>query len=114
MKKFILAVLIPPLAITRYGINASWTAAPIAVFWLASIVGITVGLQSGPLNPGGPTWLIVGLGIVMWIVAAMWAELVITGVEHDLHHDPESTLDHKIEPTPDEPDPFKELSKGER
>lgn len=114
MKKTIIALLIPPVAIARYGISATWTAAPIAVFWMASLVGIAVGMGGGPLSQQGPAWPIVGLGVFMWAVAAMWAELVITGVEHDLHHDPDSTLDHKIVPQPDEPDPFKELSKAQR
>lgn len=110
MKKIILTMLVPPVAIVRYGVSAPRTAAPVAVFWIAGLAVIAIGLQGGL----GPAWFLVGLGVFMWVLAALWAELVIKGVEHDLHHDPDSTLDHKIEPTPDEPDPFKELSKGRR
>lgn len=114
MKKTILTILLPPVAIIHYGVSATRTAAPVAVFWIASLVVIVLGLRGGPLNPEGPAWLLLGLGVFMWVIAAIWAELVIKGVEHDLHHDPDSTLDHKIEPSTDEPDPLKELFKIKR
>ena len=106
------ALLVPPAAVTRYGC-ATCTAGPIGVFWLASLISIVYGLMGGTLGGlEGSQWFLVGLGIVLWIIAAVWASLVIRGVDEDLREGQDSSLKRRVIPSLNEPDPFKELSKG--
>jgi hypothetical protein len=106
MKRAIKAYLMPPAAVYHYG-PATNTAAPIAVFWLAGLISIGYGLAGGLTSQPSASWLEILLGVVIWAVAGAWARLVITGVEHDARHLPDSTLDHTVEPHATDPDPLK-------
>ena len=108
----IIALLVPPAAVARYG-HTTYTAAPIGVFWLASLVSLIDGLLDGKLGGvEGTQWVLVGLGIIMWAIAVVWTKLVIQGVDEDLSPDREGSLNRRVVPRADEADPFKELSKG--
>jgi hypothetical protein len=78
MKRAALALLSPPMAVCRFGC-AGCCAAPIAVFWLAGIVSIIYGSAGGPANLTGPSWNTIGLGVILWVVASVWAGLAIRG-----------------------------------
>lgn len=111
MNRNTMAWLIPPAAVYRHGCATS-TSAPIGVFWLASLVSLIYGLLGGKLgNVEGTQWVLVGLGIVMWIIAAVWARLVIQEVNEDLNPHQQGSLNRRVVPKPDEPDPFSEVSK---
>lgn len=108
----LVAWLVPPAAVARYGC-ATCTAAPIGVFWLASLVSLVYGLLGGKLGGvEGTQWVLIGLGVVMWIIAAVWARLVIQGVAEDLSPSQEGSRDRRVVPQVDEADPFKELSQS--
>ena len=106
MKRTLLALIAPPAAVTRYGC-VTCTAAPIGVFWLGSLAGIGYGLAGGTLgNLLGPGFLIAA-GVLLWLIAAVWARLVIRGVESDLLRRADSTHTHQVEPADE--DPFHQL-----
>ncbi|MFO7603231.1 MAG: hypothetical protein R6X06_05380 [Gammaproteobacteria bacterium] len=114
MKRKALAVLIPPLAVCRYGC-ASCCAAPIGVFWITGIIGIVYGYLGGPAALETVSWVTMGLGLVLWALAAIWAETTIRGVEAD-QADPKcqgnaSTVCRIVRPKPDESDPMDEIKK---
>ena len=111
MRRTALALIAPPIAVYHYG-AASPTAAPIGVFWLAGLVSIFYGLTGGILQVMGVSWIEILLGALMWAIAGVWARLVIGGVEHDIEHCADSTLDHQVVPKPDEKDPLKEAERG--
>lgn len=105
MQRTVLALLAPPTAVLRFG-AAGPTAAPIGVFWLTGIVGLAYGLVGGVRNLPGLSLPELLLGITLWLIAGVWARLVIRGVEHDIVHAGTSTHDHQIAPDPNEPDPL--------
>jgi len=114
MKRNLLAVVVPPLAVCRYGC-ASCCAAPIGVFWLTGIVSIVYGYFGGPLGGAGVSWMTIGLGVALWIIAAVWAIDTIKGVTID-RADPNcqskvSTLCRIVRPRLDEGDPFDQVKK---
>ena len=110
MTRNTIAWLVPPAAVTGYGC-ATCTAGPIGVFWLTSIVSIVYGLMGGTLGDWeGSQALLVGLGIVMWLIAAVWARLVIHGVDEDFSENRQGSLQRRVIPRLDEADPFKEIS----
>ena len=81
--------------------------------WLTGIVSIVYGLLGGRL--GGledSQWFLIGLGIVIWLIAAVWSHLVIQGVAEDFSETQQGSLQRRVVPCLDEADPFKELSKG--
>jgi len=82
MKRTTLSLFIPPLAVCRYGC-AGCCAAPIGVMWFTGIVSIIYGLFGGPADNSSISWATVGLGAVLWIIAAIWAWTVIRGVNDD-------------------------------
>ena len=100
MKRTLVALLAPPAALVHYG-AAAHTAAPIGVFWLASLAAIAYGLADSSAG------LLLG-GVLLWLAATVWARLVIRGVESDLLHGPDSTHDHQVEARLDDPDPISE------
>lgn len=108
MKRTIKAYLVPPAAVYHYG-AATNTAAPIAVFWLAGLISIGYGIVGGLMSLPGISWLEILLGVVVWTISGAWAHIVITGVEHDARHLPDSTLDHTVEPHATDPDPLKDV-----
>lgn len=105
MQRTVLALLAPPTAVFHFG-AAGPTAAPIAVFWLTGMVSLAYGIDGGVRGLTGPSAPEILLGVALWLIAGVWARLVIRGVEHDLVHDNDSTHDHQIEPHADEPDPL--------
>ncbi|MDQ2695082.1 MAG: hypothetical protein M3Z21_06845 [Pseudomonadota bacterium] len=109
MRRTALAIVAPPAAVFHYG-RATNTAFPIGVFYVFSLVAIGYGLGGGTLGGAmGSNWWVLGLGVVMWAIAAVWARLVIGGVDDDFHHRHESTLDHRVVPTEHEPNPLEEM-----
>ncbi len=108
MHKRILAILAPPIAIGKYGGAAAWCAAPIGVAWISALVGIAIGLR-GEAEGMSTMWWSVALGCAIWALAAVWAEAVITGIDHDAAHLADSTRDHTVAPTDDEIDPLEQL-----
>lgn len=112
MKRATLAVLTPPIAVWHYG-SAERTAGPIGVFWLAGLVSIFYGLTGGTLGELLITrWILIGLGLILWAIAAAWTRLVLNAIDSDVHHDSDSPMDHTVEPSLNEPDPLKEVERG--
>jgi len=111
MKRAVLTLLIPPLAACRYGC-AGCCAAPIGVFWLASITSIGYGLLGGPTNLMGPSVTTILLGIGMWGIAAVWAAITIRGADDDKCERQSSPVCNKITSSNDESDPFDEVRKA--
>lgn len=108
MKRTLLALIAPPTAVATHGC-AACTAAPIGVFWLASLVGIGYGLAGGTfgslLGSGG----LVAASALLWLIATAWARLVMQGVENDLLQQQDSTRMRLVTPQTDESDPFSQL-----
>lgn len=104
MKRTMLALIAPPAAVARYGC-VSCTAAPIGVFWLSSLSSIAYGLASTLSGP-------IVMGILLWLIAAVWARLVIRGVESDFLQREDSTQAQLAIPQLDESDPFTQLRTG--
>jgi len=112
MNRFLLASLTPPLAVCRYGC-AGCCAAPIGVVWLAGIIAIIYGFMGGPAQLETISWGTLGLGIGMWILAAIWAGTVIRGVDAD-NADPKcatnrSTVCRMVSPEDDDHDPMSDI-----
>ena len=80
MRRTTLSILIPPLAVCRYGC-AGCCAAPIGVFWLAGIVAIVYGFLGGPASLDTISWTTLLLGVGLWIIATVWAIMAIRGVK---------------------------------
>ncbi len=108
MKRTLLALVAPPAAVARHGC-ATCTAAPIGVFWLASLAGIGYGIAGGTLgNLLGSGGLVLA-SILLWLIATAWARLVMRAVESDQLQRKDSTRKHQVTPHPDDPDPFSQL-----
>lgn len=113
MKGKVMAVFIPPIAICRYGC-ASCCAAPIGVFWITGIVSIIYAFFGGPAATEGISWGTLGLGLIMWGIAAVWAENVIQGVDDDGDTKCETksgSLCRLVQPDMDDTDPLEEVKK---
>lgn len=111
MQRRILAILVPPFAVCRYGC-AGYCAAPIGLFWLAGIVSIVYSFYGGPLGVDGISWTTLFLGVVMWIIATVWAEDTIRGVDADKLQTKSSSLCRIVKPNIDEHDPFDDIRKN--
>lgn len=111
MKSYLTSTLIPPLGACRYGCGTN-CAAPITVFWLFGVVSVVYGLLGGPTNEPGISWYTVGLGLVMWGIAAVWTLLTLQGVEADRCHGMWSPRDRQVKASDHEPDPFEEVKKA--
>ena len=115
MKRKLMAVTSPPLAVCHYGC-AGCCAAPIGVFWITGIISIVYGFMGGPTNLAGTSWVTVLLGLSLWAIAAIWAETTIKGVEDD-NQDPRcqnkksSNVCRIVRPGIDESDPLEEVKK---
>ncbi len=114
MHRTFLAAVAPPVAVCRYGC-ASCCVAPISVFWLASIVSITYAFFGGPLAGTDFSWGTFGLGATLWLIASVWAENVVRGVESDMN-DPKcqsktSSFCRVATTNGDEVDPLDEINK---
>lgn len=110
MKRKILTILIPPLAVFRYGCT-SRCAAPIGVFWITGIIGIIYGYLGGPAGLDTISWVTLGLGVVLWAVAAIWAESAIRGIDSDLQDSKGQADTNTVCPHPDESNPLDEVKK---
>ncbi|WP_018954503.1 hypothetical protein [Thioalkalivibrio sulfidiphilus] len=82
MNRILLSLAAPPLAVCHYGC-ARRCAAPIGAFWLTGIVGLVYGGLGGPINNGSAAWWVVGIGVLLWGVAAVWTLLTVQGVDDD-------------------------------
>ena len=114
VKRSILALLVPPIAVCRYGC-AGCCAAPIAVFWIAGIISIIYAFFGGPVATEGISLGTLALGAALWGIASIWAETVIKSVEQD-ENDPEcetrnSTVCRMVRPRADEHDPMEDVKK---
>ena len=112
MKRVILASIVPPFAVCRYGC-AGCCAAPIGVVWLAGIISIIYGFLGGPAQLETISWGTLGLGIGLWILAAIWAATVIRGVDAD-KADPKcsgtrSTVCRMVAAKDDDHDPMSDI-----
>ncbi len=114
MKRSILALAVPPLAVCRYGC-AGCCAAPIGVFWLAGIISIIYAFFGGPTGVEGISLGTLALGLVLWAIATIWAENVIKGVSADEKDKKceakESTVCRLVQPKLDDSDPMEEVKK---
>jgi len=114
VKRSILALAVPPIAVCRYGC-AGCCAAPIGVFWLAGIISIIYAFFGGPTGETGISLGTLALGLVLWIIAAVWAENVIKGVAED-EKDTQcennvSNVCRLVQPKIDDSDPLEEVKK---
>ena len=114
MNRLMFSMLAPPLAVCRYGC-AGCCAAPIAVFWITGIGAILYGFAGGPAQLAMVSWPTVGLGILLWAIAAVWAMTAIRGVEGDAS-DPKcekkaSTVCRIVPPSANDSDPLDEANK---
>lgn len=110
MKAAWLGFLAPPLAVYKKG-SATMCTGPITVFWLTGIASLVYGLEGGPLVDGEVNWLLLGLGLLLWIVAAAWARLVVAGVDEDTLGTEISTRKTQVDPESYTADPMDELRK---
>ncbi|MFO1372444.1 MAG: hypothetical protein U1F42_08635 [Candidatus Competibacteraceae bacterium] len=108
MRRTLLAFVAPPAAVTHYGC-ATVTAAPIGVFWLASLASLGYGAAAGASGSTLGGGELIAIGVLLWLVATAWARLVIGGVQSDLHHAGNSTHDHQVVPQLGDPDPLSQL-----
>ena len=111
MNRTLLAVLIPPFAVCRYGC-AGCCAAPIGVFWVTGIVSLVYGYLGGPLELDGISWGTMALGAVLWAIAAVWASLTIRGVDADKCERKSSSLCSKIVPRVEDDDPLEQVRRA--
>jgi len=108
MKRLLTVLLFPPLAVCRYGC-AACCAAPIAVFWIAAVVALIYAPLGGPARLMGTSWEMVGLGVLLWSIAATWAGITIRGSTQASCEGNPSTLCKTLHALPDEADPLDEL-----
>jgi hypothetical protein len=114
VKRSILALAVPPVAVCRYGC-AGCCAAPIGVFWLAGIISIIYAFFGGPAGETGISLGTLALGLVLWVIATIWAENVIKGVAED-EKDTQcetkvSNVCRLVRPGIDDSDPMEEVKK---
>jgi len=112
MKRILLSLLTPPLSVCRYGC-AGCCAAPISVFWIAGIASLVYGYFGGPLNLEGISWNTVGLGALLWCIAAVWATITVMNVNNELCEKKNDSLCSKIDSRLDESDPLDEVRKAQ-
>ena len=113
MQRTTLSIIVPPFAVCRYGC-AGCCAAPIGVMWIAGIIGIIYGYFGGPAQHNTVSWATVSLGIILWVIAAIWAWTVVRGVNDD-KSDPKcqskkSTI-CRIAKDDDDSDPMSDIKK---
>ncbi len=111
MRQYIITAISPPIGACCYACGTS-CAAPISVFWLFGVVSIIYGFMGGPLGEPQISWYTVGLGVLMWLISAVWALLSIKGVETDQCHTLLGNKDRHISPRLDEPDPMDEVKRA--
>lgn len=110
MQRTTLSILIPPLAVCRYGC-AGCCAAPIGVFWLAGIGSIIYGYLGGPASLETVSWTTVLLGGVLWTIASVWARMAIRGIKDDECKHKRSSVCRMVNPGADDSDPMDDIKK---
>lgn len=111
MKRRVLAIIAPPVAVCRYGC-AGCCAAPIGVFWIAGVVSLIYAFFGGPAELESFSAGTFALGAILWIIATVWAELTINGIDADDKCDSTtSTLCRVVKPKIDDNDPLDEIKK---
>jgi len=111
LKRRILALISPPVAVCKYGC-ASCCAAPIGVFWIAGLVSLIYAFFGGPAGIEGFSAGTFLLGVILWGIATTWAELTINGIDADDQCDKEnSSLCRMVKPKIDDNDPLDEIKK---
>jgi hypothetical protein len=110
MKRTVLAILVPPFAVCRYGC-AGCCAAPIGVFWITGIISLIYGYRGGPVGDEANMYTM-GLGILLWLISIVWALVTIHTVDEDKCQRKSSPICSKIMPRPDESDPMDEVKKA--
>jgi len=75
-------IIAPPLSVCRYGCN-SCCVAPITVFWLTGIIAIAYGSIGGPANLPSMSWITESLGVLLWLIASVWAAITIYAINRD-------------------------------
>lgn len=108
-KDYLTSLLVPPAATCRCG---SYCTAPITVFWIFGVVSVVYGFLGGPAGEAGISWYTVGLGVLMWGIAAVWTVLTMKGVEADCNNHDHSPRAHKVAVSEGEADPLDEVKKA--
>jgi len=111
MKSMITSMLVPPVGACRYGCGTNCTPA-ITVFWLFGVVSVFFGLMGGPINDPGINWYTVGLGLVMWGIAAVWTLLTLQGVESNQCGEGQGAHGQQQDPADLADDPLDEVRKS--
>ena len=112
IKRRMLAIIVPPIAVCRYGC-AGLCAAPIALFWVTGIASLVYGYLGGPLDIAGISWTTVGLGALMWAIAAVWADITVRNIDMDIDDSVPNKSICKIvrKPAVDDSDPFDQIKR---
>lgn len=110
MNKTIQAIFTPPVAVCRYGC-AGCCAAPIGVFWIAGITSIIYAFFGGPAELETISWGTMILGVILWVIAAVWAKNTINSVKADECANNISNMCRMVRPKMDESDPLEEVKK---
>jgi hypothetical protein len=110
MQRTTLAILVPPLAVCRYGC-AGCCAAPIGVFWLAGISSIIYGYRGGPAGLDTISWTTVLLGVGLWLIASVWAIMAIRGVKDDECQRKRSSVCRMVAPGQHDSNPLDDIKK---
>lgn len=111
MKRRLLALIAPPVAVCQFGC-AGCCAAPIGVFWITGMVSIVYAFFGGPAGVEGFSSGTFLLGLILWAIATTWTELTINGIEADDQCDKNaSSLCRMVKPSVDESDPMDEVKK---
>ncbi|MEJ2307683.1 MAG: hypothetical protein P8Z78_00040 [Gammaproteobacteria bacterium] len=111
MKKVITSILCPPMSVCRFGCGTN-CAAPISVFWIAGVVAVIYAFFGGPTAMNGIDFYTLGLGLAVWLIAAVWALLTMSGVEADRCNGIFSPLNGKVAASEDERDPLEEVRRA--
>lgn len=111
MNRRVLAILAPPVAVCRFGC-AGCCAAPIGVFWIAGMVSLIYAFFGGPAGLESFSTGTFVLGLILWTIATIWAELTINGIDADDKCDESiSTLCRVVKPDLDDSNPLDEIKK---
>ncbi|MGF1546803.1 MAG: hypothetical protein ACFCUG_05720 [Thiotrichales bacterium] len=111
MKKIVLAALVPPVAVCRFGC-ANACAFPIAAFWVGGIALLGYHFTQAPhLNSLLDTGSLVA-GITLLAIAMAWAQLVIAQVRRDGCVDHERDPICRVIPSADEENPLDEAKRA--
>ncbi len=102
--RILLSALIPPLGACRYG-RAGYCAAPIGLFWVTAIAALAYGCLGAPLDLETASSNTVGLGALLWLVAATWAAVTVHSANDKTCGKPSALCD-KIAPRVEEDDPL--------